>query len=100
MGWKSTTSKRSSTNEEEAVDINTLYDGQGTLRPTTCGSLSENLKTAKRSTDGRLVGQRKRGSFFPLGFLMHLSILVDVVFDGSSCLDFSLLPPNGTQTLF
>jgi hypothetical protein len=31
---------------------------------------------------------------------MHPSILVDVVFDGSSYLDFSLLPPDGTPDTF
>jgi hypothetical protein len=31
---------------------------------------------------------------------MHPSISVDVVFDGSSYLDFSLLPPDGTPDTF
>ena len=61
----------------EAADINTSYDGQDTLKPMTFGFLSGSSKIAKHSTNGRLVGQRKRGSFFPLGFLMHPSIFVD-----------------------
>jgi hypothetical protein len=76
-------------NGEEAVDINTLYDGQDTLRLMTFGFLSGSCKIAKCLTDGRLVGQRKCSSFFPLGFLMHLSISVDVVLE--FFLFFSLL---------
>jgi hypothetical protein len=47
---------------------------------TTPGFCKGNLKTAKHWTDGWHIGQRKCSSFFPLGFLMHPSSIVDVVF--------------------
>ncbi|KAF8219558.1 hypothetical protein L208DRAFT_1549299 [Tricholoma matsutake] len=38
------------------------------------------LENCEALTSGRLVRQRKHSSFFPLGFLMHLMLLVDVGF--------------------
>jgi transposase InsO family protein len=79
MESKSTRSKGSSMNVKWVGDINIWFVGLVTPRPMTCGSLDANLKRVLRWTIGWLVRQRERGSFFPLGFLMHPSFLVDVV---------------------
>jgi hypothetical protein len=49
-----------------------------TLKAMISGYPDGNWKIVKCWTAGRLVRQRKHGSFFPLGFLMHLMLLVDV----------------------